>query len=145
MPMTIVYLVIFTSIIIFTMVLIEIDCFTLSNFNDSAWYVLITMTTVGYGDFFTKNLFGKCAMTIATFIGAICTSVYLTAVTNFLNMEYFERQAFAVIQRGIIKNELKKEVALWLACEYKIKLILKIRYASGKKSYGNDDLIYWRS
>ena len=81
------------------MILIEYDCFNIGSFFDSAWYVLITMTTVGYGDIYTKNVFGKITMTICTFIGSLCTTIYLSATQSFMALDEYERASYAVILR----------------------------------------------
>ena len=139
LTLEIVYFGFLASILVFSMILIEYDCFTIGSFFDSAWYVLITMTTVGYGDIYTKNVFGRITMTFCTFIGAICTSIYLTAVKSFMDLDEYGRSAFAVTLRSHIRKNMQTEVGLWLVCELKIRLELK------KDMPDKSALLFWRA
>mmetsp|Transcript_35412 Transcript_35412/g.54189 ORF Transcript_35412/g.54189 Transcript_35412/m.54189 type:complete len:84 (+) Transcript_35412:167-418(+) len=78
------------------------------------------MTTVGYGDLFSQNLFGRASMILATFVGAICTSLYVMGVNKFLQMDYFEKYAFTTIQRDLMKNEMKQAIVNWIQCQFKL-------------------------
>lgn len=71
-----VILILGVSVGIFSMLLFEYELFNIPTFYDTVWFGLITMTTVGYGDYFTKNLFGNFAAICATFMGAIAASLF---------------------------------------------------------------------
>ena len=61
----------------FIILLVEVDCFSLPSFYAQAWYIIITMTTVGYGDYYTKNAFGNFVTIIAVFVGQFLIALYV--------------------------------------------------------------------
>lgn len=83
------------------------------------------MTTVGYGDIYTKNVFGKITMTLCTFVGTICTTIYLSATKSFMDLDEYGRSAYAIILRSLINKRMQSVVGYWLVCELKIRLELK--------------------
>lgn len=57
------------------------------NFNaisNSFWLTLITMTTVGYGDFFPKSNIGRLVGIIIAFWGVLFVSLFVVTLTNLL-------------------------------------------------------------
>ena len=58
------------------------------NFNDisnSFWVTLITMTTVGYGDFYPKSNIGRLVGIIIAFWGVLFVSLFVVTLTNLLD------------------------------------------------------------
>ena len=54
------------------------------NIPQAMWMMLVTMTTVGYGDFSPLTLYGRLLSSIAMFIGLVMIAMPLTIVgTNF--------------------------------------------------------------
>ena len=74
----------FCSIYTFVILLVEFDPFTIPSFYAQIWYIIITMTTVGYGDYFTKNAFGDWVSIIAVFVGQLLVAVYILILFNNL-------------------------------------------------------------
>jgi len=120
------------------MLLLEFDNFHIISLSDQIWYILITMTTVGYGDFVSKKFFGKFSMILATFVGAVCSSLYVMGVNNFLKMDIYERYAYTTIQRDHLKRKMKSSAINWIQCLYKAN---KIKAARGLVS----EVIQWRN
>lgn len=65
---------------------------------NSFWNVLITMSTVGYGDIFCRSTYGRFFAIIAGVYGMLSTSLSVVAFTNLLAMESDEDNAFNIIQ-----------------------------------------------
>lgn len=71
-----VILLVATSVGITSCLMIQYEIFNIPTFYDTIWFGLVTMTTVGYGDYFTKNLFGNFSAICITFVGAIASSLF---------------------------------------------------------------------
>lgn len=69
------------------------------HFTTAVWNIVITMTTVGYGDIYPLSHAGRAVALIACFSGVIIVALLVTAVTNTATFEPEERRAFA----GIVK------------------------------------------
>jgi hypothetical protein len=53
----------------------------------SMWYVLITMTTVGYGDVFAFSHAGRAIVILTAFIGVIIVSLFVYALYKTMNFD----------------------------------------------------------
>ena len=87
--------------------------------------MIITMTTVGYGDYFTLNAFGDQITIIFVFIGAILVSIYVVVLSNNLQLVGNELSAYYYILEEDIKKQYKKHLIEWISCLWKIKNIKK--------------------
>jgi len=61
------------------------------------WNVLITMTTVGYGDFFPKTHCGRVIGIITAFWGTLYVSLFVVSTTNILTFDPSENKAFLLL------------------------------------------------
>jgi len=59
----------------------------ISDFADALWFTIITMTTVGYGDYFPKTTFGRLIDIILVVWGTFIVSLMVVVLTNTLNMD----------------------------------------------------------
>jgi hypothetical protein len=96
--------------------------FTLSN---SFWNVIVTMSTVGYGDFFPKTTFGRFVGVLICLWGVVVVSIFVVTVTNMLAFDPTEEKTYSLLQRLSHKEELKKQATRVLASAYKGRSILK--------------------
>lgn len=96
--------------------------FTLSN---SFWNVIVTMSTVGYGDFFPKTTFGRFIGVLICLWGVVVVSIFVVTVTNMLAFDPTEEKTYSLLQRLSHKEELKKQATRVLASAYKGRSILK--------------------
>ena len=64
---------------------------------NSIWNILITMTTVGYGDLFPKSNVGRLVGILCAFWGVIYVSLFVVALTNMLEFDSPEKKAFMLL------------------------------------------------
>jgi len=89
------------------------------------WNVLITMTTVGYGDIYPKSHLGKMIGIITAFWGVFFLSLFVVSLTNITSFNFSEIKAFILLQRLQAKDQLREQAVGMLAAAYKIKLLKK--------------------
>lgn len=54
------------------------------NFENAIWNVIVTMTTVGYGDFYPKSLIGRLVGILITLWGVFFVSMFVVALGGTL-------------------------------------------------------------
>jgi Ion channel len=91
----------------------------------SMWNVLITMTTVGYGDYFAQTHCGRVVAIICAFWGVFIVSLFVVALTNMLEFNPPENKAYMLLFRLRSKEQLRYHAADMLAAKYRLKLIRK--------------------
>ena len=72
------------------------------------WNVIITLTSVGYGEFYPKTFYGRIVGIIICFWGVFIVSFFVVTVTNMLNFSSSEEKAYNLLLRLFYKTELKK-------------------------------------
>lgn len=92
-------------------------------FVTSVWNVLITMTTVGYGDYFPQTNCGRVVGIICSFWGVFIVSMFVVALTNMLEFNSPENKAYMLLFRLKAKDELRTHGADMLASKYRLKLL----------------------
>lgn len=88
------------------------------NYSNSLWNVVVTMTTVGYGDFFPKTLMGRLIGILICFWGVVVVSIFVVTLTNMLTFEPSEEKTYSLLQRLSNKLTLKKQATMVLANAY---------------------------
>lgn len=72
------------------------------------WNVIITLTSVGYGELFPKTFFGRIVGIIICFWGVFIVSFFVVTVTNMLNFSGSEEKSYNLLLRLYYKLELKR-------------------------------------
>ena len=72
------------------------------------WNVIITLTSVGYGELYPKTFFGRIVGIIICFWGVFIVSFFVVTVTNMLNFTGSEEKAYHLLLKLFYKLELKK-------------------------------------
>ena len=60
--------------------------------------MIITMTTIGYGDLFVRSTLARFIIIITGFYGILVTSLLVVAFTNLFEMETSENNAYNIIK-----------------------------------------------
>lgn len=118
----------------------EIDTLTDKNFAsffNCIWCLIITMTTVGYGDYFPSTIFGRMIIVVACLWGCFLISMFILSITNLLNFEEQERTIYLLLQR-ISLAEDKEEMAAKFITNY-MKAVSIIKHNDGDKSKINQN------
>jgi potassium intermediate/small conductance calcium-activated channel subfamily N protein 2 len=105
----------------------------ISNFSNALWLTIITMTTVGYGDYYPRTTFGRVIDVFLVVWGTFIVSLMVVVLTNTLNMDQSEKRALIVLNRLEAKKALKEAAALLITHTCK-KYLLKKSVKSKKRS-----------
>jgi hypothetical protein len=92
----------------------------LDNYIDALWLILITMTTVGYGDITAKTTGGRIVSMISCLSGVFLTSMIIVTITNFLNLEPHEKRMLEDLEKtnaledekDLAKNIIQKYIGI---------------------------------
>lgn len=82
-----------------------------SSYSTSIWCLVITMTTVGYGDFYPVTELGRLTGFVACIYGVMVVSLMVVSLSNNLILDTGEERTYIVLQRLQFKLELRKIAA----------------------------------
>lgn len=102
-----------------------IDPQKFENFFNPIWFVVATMTTVGYGDIAPLTIEGKFLTTVACILGVFIVSMMITSITEFFSMSVNDINAYLILEKVEINKNLKdsasKVIYNWLSVFAKYK------------------------
>lgn len=124
----------FCSIFFFSSVLIIIErpISVLSNrdldeWSEMFWYVIVSMTTIGYGDRVAKNVLSRFIIMILVIWGNFWSSIFLSSVYPYIQLTLREEKALNQIKRLRLKEEISR-----LSSDL-IKKLVQLNYMANKK------------
>ncbi|CAD8127362.1 unnamed protein product [Paramecium sonneborni] len=81
--------------------------FTNYNVGQSLWVTLITIATVGYGDFYPTTDLGRISMAVCVFWGVSNTSLFTAMLYSMLQAETSEELVWALLEKTNVRNIMK--------------------------------------
>jgi potassium intermediate/small conductance calcium-activated channel subfamily N protein 2 len=73
------------------------------------WNCLITMTTIGYGDYYPISHCGRFVAILTAFWGVLDTSLFVVALMSITKFSDSEQKAYRLLERLQLKDDLKLE------------------------------------
>lgn len=89
------------------------------------WCVIITMTTVGFGDFYAISILGRIISIIAAFWGTFLISLMVAALSNMLEFNCQEAAAYATINSENNEREYGLQAVLLLQSVFRYLFHMK--------------------
>jgi hypothetical protein len=117
---------------IFERVLDEISGQMFSSYLNAMWCLIITMTTVGYGDFYPSSTLGRAVGIASCIFGVFLISMLIVTITNMLQFQGTEENVFLILQRLKLCEE-KDKLAAALILKY-IKMMIVINKQSKREN-----------
>ena len=75
------------------------------------WMVIITMTTVGYGDLFPSTHFGRICAVLASFLGMVFVSVLVASLNHLIDFTPQEEKVHKILKKEAFDEEAKRRAA----------------------------------
>ncbi|EAS06190.2 small-conductance calcium-activated potassium channel protein (macronuclear) [Tetrahymena thermophila SB210] len=94
----------------------------LYSFSNSLWVMLVTMTTLGYGDYCAKTSLGRFITFLVCIWGVFIVSMMVITLSKTLELTTLEEKSIAVLQRLRYKELMKNHAARSLTILAKIGL-----------------------
>lgn len=88
---------------IFERPLTEFSGYDFSSYGNSIWTVILTITTVGYGDYFISTIPGRVVGVITCVAGMVVISLIVGATMSALELDMSEQYSFDVMTRIAFK------------------------------------------
>eukprot|EP00347_Sterkiella_histriomuscorum_P011535 403372085 len=92
------------------------------------WLIVVTMTTVGFGDFFARTYLGRTVSVMACFTGTFLVSLMVVTLSSSSKFKFNQQRAFNSL-RSIANFERKKKAAakyiLYSLILYKFEKFMK--------------------
>lgn len=103
--------------------------FDFTHLYNSIWLVMVTMTTVGYGDIYPQTHFGRFFGVIACIIGMLLVSYLVVGMSSLLDLSPQEQKAYAKIKKLTTKDNVAEKII------NVIKMRFKYRKAHQKRQW----------
>jgi hypothetical protein len=69
------------------------------NYKNALWLILMTTTTVGYGDYYPQTLIGRVIILFVAIWGTLIVSIMVVVVSNTLSMEKTELRTSKILNK----------------------------------------------
>jgi len=91
------------------------------------WYCLMSMTTVGYGEYKPRTYMGRLICIICCFWGVFIVSLMVVSLSNMLAFESTQNKSYLLLLRLKEKDKIMLHAADMLASKYQLLLHLRER------------------
>ena len=107
-----------------------------TSYANCLWEVVLTMTTVGYGDYYPRTMIGRFLVFWISIYGVTIVSMMVVTISNLFQMSGQEKKAFSAITRLTLKKKINLNAAKVITMVTKIHKKIKTR-----QPVSRDDII----
>ncbi len=101
-----IFIIVFIFVALTSFLLYEFDSGFTSLFS-SFWYVIVTLTTVGYGDFIPTSFGGKIIGSVLLIFGVFCFSILTGAISSIYTKNLIKTEDSDIVQsNGYLEDDL---------------------------------------
>ena len=93
----------------------------LSQLTNAMWLVIITMTTVGYGDAYPSTPGGRFVVALAAVLGMVLTSLVVVALSNLSTFSPAQQRAYFAIKDQLALERRQNSAALVIRRVFELK------------------------
>ena len=94
---------------------------------NTIWYSLISMTTIGYGDMSVSVSLSRIVVVILSIASAVFFPLFIVTVENLLEFGYQEKMSYQIFKLMGVKEEMKEAASLLMQKNLKrLKLINRL-------------------
>mmetsp|Transcript_32425 Transcript_32425/g.28711 ORF Transcript_32425/g.28711 Transcript_32425/m.28711 type:complete len:309 (+) Transcript_32425:534-1460(+) len=93
-----------------------------SRIDTAMWNIIVTMTTVGYGDTFPHSNIGRFLGIWICLWGVLLVSLFVVTVSDALEFDITQKNSYNLIHRLMFREELKNEAAGAILSHYMVKV-----------------------
>ena len=79
-----------------------------TNYLNCFWCIIVTMGTIGYGDYYPRTIPGRLTIFFASIAGVLLTSLLVVALTAYLNMSIEQQKAHVCAKRLRLQDIVNK-------------------------------------
>jgi len=92
---------------------------------DVIWVVIISMTTVGYGDIFPRTHMGRFVAFISSIVGMIIQSLLIVRLSDLVGLSIDEKKAYSEIKKLDDQNKIEQLSCIMIKSIFKL---LKVKH-----------------
>ena len=85
------------------------DTSSCNNYQNALWLVIITTTTVGYGDYYPQTPIGRFIVLFIAIWGTLIVSIMVVVVSNTLSMEKTELRTSKILNKLELREKLEEK------------------------------------
>lgn len=74
---------------------------------NSMWYIIVTMTTLGYGDFYARTTLGRAIIFFVCIAGVFTVSTMVVTIAGSLETSPLENKAITLIERLELRKKMQ--------------------------------------
>jgi hypothetical protein len=113
----------------------DVPNLTYDNYFNCAWYAFISMSTVGYGDYYAQSTWGRIFAFMVVVCGVFVNSILIVILLNHFSFQGNELKAYNMLNMIHMKNHINELTKKLFTKIFFINLFLKKRKyeSNGKK------------